>query len=1149
MSLRGSVKAFSLEQLLEFLTSSGHDGSLEVHHKDTHKTLYLRQQGVFLERSHFSFRLGDALVRAGAITTAQLEEALEAQKVEGNSLRLGGQLRELGYIDDDTILNARRTQVEEEIYEVFSWEGAFFEFEKDLLPEEFIERLKDPEEFRFAATSVLVEATRRRDEWSNIQATLPSEKRVYVLASEDGSVKRATRELKESNARVQDPLEVFDGTRTLGDLPHLLGLSSFDSRSLVTHLILAGDVRPLLRHELESRFRLAIRSNMDYALRLYECALETPEFDSRGRFLDRVFFGSAAFKEAAKEQKIEFSGRLTGRRAFQMLLALFRQGISTEFSVSEEDKSLRLAFSSNALVWRVEEGVAPPSIVKHLLARSPVSAGDLVRVRELQEESGRSLQQILVGGGYVTMENWFRAQKDTVLAEVFSIFFLQRPYVEVRTREDRATSSPGLDIEVPLLPWLHAEVMREIREWERIINQIPSVRAYLEITPKGSKSLQNKDDPTQLFDGQRSIDEVLQLQTKPPLEFLTAVYERLQSGRLVPLEAEAYRERVEAALAGGQRADALKYCTSAIDANIEVRQFTTLLKELRAAESELAKQGERATLRGDLANFSLAEVLQTFHLRKRSGTLRVEASDAGQQLSRQIYFDQGDVYLLAGTKQEGIPEEDLEEGLVAAGLVTEDQLAEAAASQMKEEVYEMFIWAGAEFEWIADELPAEFYTSRSNRKIRLNTVNFLLEAVRRIGEWEEVRATLPTDDLVLAFPSNATKMATVLEKGNEDLLLLADGRHAISDLVRMSRTRRFKALRILCELVEEGTLEIVDLEQIREDDEDALFASEVPTSGVIEEGFVGQIQFVGTLQDLVAEGLVGVLRVTDGRRSKELALIDGEAYRTVAYTRTQRFEPLSEVEDAAEPVKSPEEIRLAELEAMDFDTLPDKERGRTEMELKMLRVAIAMDREDRAAETAEAAGPAEVEAPAEDESNLTDFEKQLREMQREQEEEKAIKEQEQVEAKQRSIDTARDFAECFSWRGTRFELLQGTLPPRLEDKVARTEFRLSSEVFFDTVADAGERWVKVGDLLPKDLVVAYTSELSLERARELAGDHPELVDLVGEERTPEDIARVSGERFLAFSWMAALFEEELAEGVAATETSEGDAEEDWDFSL
>lgn len=1142
MSLRGSVKAFSLEQTLEFLNSSGHTGTLTVQFKDARKDLYLFGSGLYLERSHWSFRIGDALVRSGAISPTQLEEGLAKHKED--EIRIGDALRELGFIDDGAILTARRTQVEEEIYELFGWEGAFFEFLTDELPDDFAERAEDKEEFRFDIPSVLMEVTRRQDEWTNIQESLPSERRLYVLSSDEGATKRTTRELKEVHARQTDPSEVFDGTHPLAEYPHYLGLSRFEARSVVSRLLLAGDVRPLIRHELESRFRLAIRHNMDYAQRLYECALETPEFDSRGRFLDRVFFGSEHFQAAAKEHEVAFSARLSGRRAFQLLLGLFRQGVACELSVREEGQGIRLAFNSSALIWRVDEGSPPPSIVKHLLARSPVSVTDLVKVRELQAQTGSSLQQILVGGGYVTMENWFRAQKDTVLNELFNVFFLKRPFVEVTTEEEEGTPDPRLDIEVPLLPWLHAELMREIREWEGILAQLPSVGSYLVVTPKGERSVQGHDDPVMLFNGQRSMAEVLGTQGAPPIEFLRDVHDKLLSGRLAPLDAEGYRERLVAALKAGKRADALKFARAAVEAHDDA-DFKAKLGELKASHSEVSSEATRSTLRGDLANYSLAEVLQTFHLRKSSGTLRVETTHSGPQQSRQIYIDQGDVYLLAGDMGDGISTDDLEEGLVAAGLVTEDQLAAAAATQMKDEVYEMFIWEEAEFEWVVDELPPEFYTSRANRKIRLNTVQFLLGAVRRIQEWEAVRQTLPSDDLVLAFDSSAAKMRIVLEKGNEDLLLLADGRHAISDLIRMSRMRRFKALGILADLVDEGLLKIVDLEQIQEDDEESLFSSDVPTSGVIEEGFVGQIQFVGTLQDMFSSSLVGVLRVTDGRRSKELALIEGEVYRTVPFTTSQRLKRVDVKQEEEAPKElSPEAKRLAELETADLSELPDDLRAMTEMEMKMLRAAIEMEAEEEA--------PPKLDEE-EDVSELSDFELALREAQREQEEEQRREAEHEAGAIESALETARDFAECFSWRGTRFELLKGTLPARLQDKEDRRELHLHSETFFDAVAEAGERWVKVGELVPKDLVVGYVDGEIPERARELVHELAEgresLVDLVAaQEHTTEDVARLSGERFLAMSWLAGLFEEGLAVGMEP-EAQEGDSEEEWDFSL
>lgn len=1044
MALRGSVRAFSLEQLLNFLSASGHRGTLSIFHKDGQKTLYLHQGGLYFERSNWSFRLGDALVRRAEISHDQLAQAVAEQEKGGQDERLGEVLVRLGFVTPERILAARRFQVEEEIYELFGWEDAFFEFTKDKLPPDFEQRLGDPEEFRFEVRSLLMEAARRLDEWQAIRETHPSEKRLLVLSEREGAWERTTTALVTAGSRVVTPDGVFDGRTTVGNLARALGLSRFEALAMATRLVRDGDIRTLQRHELEARFRTALESDLPYAISLYECALETPEFEARGRFLDRVLFGCAQFRERSASEPLQVDARVSGKRAFEMLLALFRQGIACEYSAREEDRAHVLALGKSALIWRVPDGAPPPNILRHLLAKSPIAEADMTRIREQQRETGRPLQQLVVGGGFVSMDAWFRAQKDALLDEVFGIFFLRRPYVEVRTGDQRGPGN-ALDIEVPMLPWLHAEVMREIRQWETMLGTIPSVRSIFQLTPKGEKSLVGPDDLTRQFDGQRSLEEIMKAQTRSPPEFFAWVYERIEGGRLEPLATDAYAARLDDALKRKQRAEAMAVCMAAIDSLPDAAQFRDRLKALQATSTDVSLETtSRHALRGDLASFSLPEVLQSFYMSKRSGTLKVELKTPVEAKARQIYFDHGEVFLLAGDHHE-ISDDDLVDGLIVGGNLTEDQIASAAAAQMKDEVYEIFLWEGAEFEFAADYLPREFGQASSRRKVRLNTYGFLLEAVRRITEWEEVRKVIPSDDLVLAFPSSEAKLQAITSKGEKDLLLLVDGRHPIADLVRISGVHRFKAFAILAELVRDGLLQIVDLSKREADDERALVASNLPTSGVIEEGFVGQLQFVGTLQDMASAGLTGVLRVTDGRRSKEMALIDGVPYRTQPYR----------------PRVAPPEGNGALL-------------------------------------------------------------------------------------KESTRDAAEDVSECFSWQGTRFELLVGTLPARLSDTTAREPMRLESDAFFDTFAQAGERWGLVAELVPRDRTVAFTGDQARDAARERAGEHPELTELLDGTRSPEDIARVSGKRFAAMSWIAGLFEEGLVEAV---DPPEADGDESWDLSL
>src|SRR4029077_8314552 len=99
-------------------------------------------------------------------------------------------------------------------------------------------------------------------------------------------------------------------------------------------------------------------------------------------------------------------------------------------------------------------------------------------------------------------------------------------------------------------------------------------------------------------------------------------------------------------------------------------------------------------------------------------------------------------------------------------------MAETLSVQMKDELYEVFLW-DAEFELTAAVLPAAFYTDAGKAyRVKINTQQFLMEAVRRIAEWEEVRATLPSDDLVVTFETYDKKMRAITARGSADTLLL-----------------------------------------------------------------------------------------------------------------------------------------------------------------------------------------------------------------------------------------------------------------------------------------------------------------------------------------------------------------------------------------
>jgi hypothetical protein len=466
------------------------------------------------------------------------------------------------------------------------------------------------------------------------------------------------------------------------------------------------------------------------------------------------------------------------------------------------------------------------------------------------------------------MDNWFRAQKDTVLNEVFDLFFWKRPFIEVRTGSDRdRAAKAGLDIDVPMLPWLREEVSEEIKRWEAIIAAIPSVKTFFMLSAKGQKQVKGPFDILASFDGKRALEEVMRGQKDTPQAFFFWLHEQIASGRLEPLSEDDYKKRLDGALASGKRKEAIAYCHAAIDSGCQVRYFQDRLKELEAAEAALEAEAARPTLRGDLASFSLAEVLQSFHIGKRSGTLRI----FDDRRRREIYFVDGTVNLLL----EGAETAELSVRGGASpplpAVFRGDGMAETLTDQMKDELYEVFLWDKAEFEFTADVLPAIFYNdSLKLWRVELNTSQFLMEAVRRIAEWEEVRAVIPHDNLKLSFASPDAKMQAIQTRGQADLLLLVDGQHTISDAIRMSGSKRFQSLCVLAELLREGAIARTD-EATSEGGADA-------SSGAVEDG-----SMIRAMRGVREHGGTGIVRVTDGRRSKELAFVRGHPHRTSAW--------------------------------------------------------------------------------------------------------------------------------------------------------------------------------------------------------------------------------------------------------------------------
>ena len=173
--LRGDVSIFGIADLLQHLAGRQSAGLLTITQGTMQKAIYLGAEGMRLMSisTRKTSSLGEILIRTRKITRTQLDQLLVEQQKTGR--RLGELVSRQGLVTKADIEAALREQAQEEIYDLFSWTEAKFEFMEGPEPAK-------PKDFPLAdvvvdasPTSVMLEAARRVDALTVIRKTIRDE--------------------------------------------------------------------------------------------------------------------------------------------------------------------------------------------------------------------------------------------------------------------------------------------------------------------------------------------------------------------------------------------------------------------------------------------------------------------------------------------------------------------------------------------------------------------------------------------------------------------------------------------------------------------------------------------------------------------------------------------------------------------------------------------------------------------------------------------------------------------------------------------------------------------------------------------------------------------------------------------------------------
>ncbi len=129
----GNIKSTPLSDILEDLRQRKATGTLTIRRRNVEKGIHIKDgQIIFATSTDARDRLGESLVRAGKISKANLEHALQLYKKHAGLKKMGAILVESGLVPPKELFSGLKIQVKDIIFSLFLWDDGDYLFDKRL---------------------------------------------------------------------------------------------------------------------------------------------------------------------------------------------------------------------------------------------------------------------------------------------------------------------------------------------------------------------------------------------------------------------------------------------------------------------------------------------------------------------------------------------------------------------------------------------------------------------------------------------------------------------------------------------------------------------------------------------------------------------------------------------------------------------------------------------------------------------------------------------------------------------------------------------------------------------------------------------------------------------------------------------------------
>lgn len=225
---QGTLGDINVPDVLTFLDMLGKTGTLEVRHATDVRRLYWDSGEIcFADSSIPAETLPGWLALNGKVSREAVEDARKAAKKEEDVVT---ELVKMGELDPSGLPRSLRELVLDIVYALFEWDGGEFAF--SLTDEPHEEKVV----LRTSCSNIIMEGSRRLDEWRRIRTVFPNDD--VFLALPEGEPQAS---VKLSDVE-EELLGHVDGKKTVADLVQATGHDHFTTLTALHALLTTGHV-------------------------------------------------------------------------------------------------------------------------------------------------------------------------------------------------------------------------------------------------------------------------------------------------------------------------------------------------------------------------------------------------------------------------------------------------------------------------------------------------------------------------------------------------------------------------------------------------------------------------------------------------------------------------------------------------------------------------------------------------------------------------------------------------------------------------------------------------------------------------------------------------------------------------------------------